>query len=161
MVQIKVTDDIDVVISEPKDTIESSFVYDEKALRPFDNESIFVWVNGVYLYCYPKRYIEEDAADDNVTVEKEFDMFFVKMFQDECKTIKDVLDCCELPCFCVGHTIYDVVDEYEQKIGFDERYGCGYKELKKMSKDELKAELENRTDATVVDLGTYIAVMEN
>lgn len=161
MVQIKIADDIDVVISEPKDTTEISLNYGGKTLRPFDNESVFVWVNGAYLLCYPKRYIEEEAADNNVTVEKEFDMFFVEMFQDDCKTIEDVLNCCVLPRFCVGRTIYDVVDEYEQNIVFDERYGCGYEELKKMSEAELKTELENRTDATVVDLGTYIAIMEN
>jgi len=152
MVQIKITDDLDVVVSEPNDTPESSFNYlvkqgrnsYAKTLKPFDNYGCFIWINGVYYDCIDKdAFSDEDFAIDVIENIK------------KCKTIEDLLDFTTSRNYHVSKNPYDLIEDYEMtpSVYTQEEIDA----LKKLPEDELKKELKKYIYAFFIDFGAYVA----
>lgn len=98
MKQFRISKDLDVVISEPSDTISTIFKYSPKRIiRPLDNERCYIWVNGVYV----------DEFDKDL-----FDESFDKIISS-CTTIEEVFDAIGYDYSDVKRSIYDfITDDY-------------------------------------------------
>ena len=119
MKQIRISDDLDVVVSEPQDNTESEFNYlvkqgrnsYSKVLRPLDESSCFIWVNGIYV-----DYIDKDVFDDD-----DFEKYVIDVIK-ECKTIEEVFDCIGVDYYKASKNIYDFIDELNTIVAYYEEY---------------------------------------
>ena len=117
MKQIIISDDLDVVVSEPQDNTESEFNYlvkqgknsYSKVLRPLDESSCFIWVNGIYV-----DYIDKDVFDDD-----DFEKHVIDVIK-ECKTIEEVFDCIGVDYYKASKNIYDFIDELTSSNAYSE-----------------------------------------
>lgn len=118
MKQIKISDDLDVVVSEPQDNTESEFNYlvkqgknsYSKVLRPLDEYGCFIWVNGIYV-----DYIDKDVFDDD----DDFEKHVIDVIK-ECKTIEEVFDCIGVDYCKASKNIYDLIDELTSSNAYSE-----------------------------------------
>ena len=137
MKQIRISDDLDVVVSEPQDNTETEFNYlvkqgknsYSKVLRPLDEYGCFIWVNGIYV-----DYIDKDVFDDD-----DFEKHVIDVIK-ECKTIEEVFDCIGVDYYKASKNIYDFIDELNAIV---ERY-AEYLEQNAYDSDVL-AEIIERT----------------
>ena len=131
MKQIRISDDLDVVISEPNDTTENSFNYlvkqgrnsYSKVLRPFDNYGCYIWINGGYL-----DYIDKDVLDDD-----DFEINIVDVIKG-CKTIEEILDSLGYDYCKISENIYDLIEEYASSDAYS---NDDVEALRNMNEDDL------------------------
>ena len=149
MKQIIISDDIDVVISEPQDNTESEFNYlvkqgknsYSKVLRPLDEESCFIWVNGIYV-----DYIDKDVFDDD-----DFEKYVIDVIK-ECKTIEEVFDCIGVDYYKASKNIYDFIDELTSSNAYSEE---DIEALRNMPEQELIKFILEHTDFFYTKFGAY------
>lgn len=149
MKQIRINDDLDVVISEPNDTTESSFNYLVKygrnsyvrVLRPLDNYGCFIWVNGIYV-----DYIDKDTFDDD-----DFEKYVVDVIKN-CKTIEEVFDCIGVDYCKASKNIYDLIEELTSSDIYSNKL---VEALRKMSEEELKEFIMTQTNFFYTKFGAY------
>lgn len=151
MKQIRISDDLDVVVSEPQDNTETEFNYlvkqgknsYSKVLRPLDEYGCFIWVNGIYV-----DYIDKDVFDDD-----DFEKYVIDVIE-KCKTIEEVFDCIGVDDYCkASKNIYDLIEEltssgdiYSNKL---------VEALRKMSEEELKEFIMTQTNFFYTKFGAY------
>ena len=149
MVQIKIADDLDVVVSEPQDNTETKFNYlvkqgknsYSKTLRPPDEYGCFIWVNGIYV-----DYVDKDTFDDD-----DFEKYVVDVIK-ECKTIEEVFDCIGTDYCKASKNIYDLIEE----IASDGAYSNeDIEALRKMSEEELRDFILEKTNFFYTRFGAY------
>ena len=149
MKQIRISDDLDVVISEPQDNTESEFNYlvnqgknsYSKVLRPLDEESCFIWVNGIYV-----DYIDKDVFDDD-----DFEKHVIDVIK-ECKTIEEVFDCIGVDYYKASKNIYDFIDELTSSNAYSEE---DIEALRNMPEQELIKFILEHTDFFYTKFGAY------
>lgn len=149
MKQIKINDDLDVVISEPNDTTESSFNYLVKqgrnsyvrVLRPLDNYGCFIWVNGIYV-----DYIDKDTFDDD-----DFEKYVVDVIKN-CKTIEEVFDCIGADYCKASKNIYDLIEELTSSDAYSNE---DVEALRELSEEELKEFIMTQTNFFYAKFGAY------
>ena len=149
MKQIKISDDLDVVISEPQDNTETEFNYlvkqgknsYSKVLRPLDEESCFIWVNGIYV-----DYIDKDVFDDD-----DFEKYVIDVIK-ECKTIEEVFDCIGVDYYKASKNIYDFIDELTSSNAYSEE---DIEALRNMPEQELIKFILEHTDFFYTKFGAY------
>ena len=149
MKQIRISDDLDVVISEPQDNTESEFNYlvkqgknsYSKTLRPLDEYGCFIWVNGIYV-----DYVDKDTFDDD-----DFEKYVVDVIKN-CKTIEEVFDCIGTDYCKASKNIYDLIEEIASDGTYsDEDIGA----LRKMSEEELRDFILEKTNFFYTRFGAY------
>lgn len=149
MVQIKIADDLDVVVSEPQDNTETKFNYlvkqgknsYSKTLRPLDEYGCFIWVNGIYV-----DYVDKDTFDDD-----DFEKYVVDVIK-KCKTIEEVFDCIGTDYCKASKNIYDLIEE----IASDGTYSNeDIEALRKMSEEELRDFILDKTSFFYTRFGAY------
>lgn len=149
MKQIKISDDLDVVVSEPQDNTESEFNYlvkqgknsYSKVLRPLDEESCFIWVNGIYV-----DYIDKDVFDDD-----DFEKYVIDVIK-ECKTIEEVFDCIGVDYYKASKNIYDFIDELTSSNAYSEE---DIEALRNMPEQELIKFILEHTEFFYTKFGAY------
>ena len=149
MVQIKIADDLDVVVSEPQDNTETKFNYIvkqgrnsySKTLRPLDEYGCFIWVNGIYV-----DYIDKDTFDDD-----DFEKNVIEVIK-KCKTNEEVFDCIGTDYSKASKNIYDLIEE----IASDGTYSNeDIEALHKMSEEELRDFILEKTNFFHTKFGAY------
>ena len=149
MKQIRISDDLDVVVSEPQDNTESEFNYlvkqgknsYSKALRPLDESSCFIWVNGIYV-----DYIDKDVFDDD-----DFEKYVIDVIK-ECKTIEEVFDCIGVDYYKASKNIYDFIDELTSSNAYSEE---DIEALRNMPEQELIKFILEHTEFFYTKFGAY------
>lgn len=149
MKQIKISDDLDVVVSEPQDNTESEFNYlvkqgknsYSKVLRPLDESSCFIWVNGIYV-----DYIDKDVFDDD-----DFEKYVIDVIK-ECKTIEEVFDCIGVDYYKASKNIYDFIDELTSSNAYSEE---DIEALRNMPEQELIKFILEHTEFFYTKFGAY------
>lgn len=150
MKQIKISDDLDVVVSEPQDNTETEFNYlvkqgknsYSKVLRPLDEYGCFIWVNGIYV-----DYIDKDVFDDD-----DFEKYVIDVIE-KCKTIEEVFDCIGVDDYCkASKNIYDLIDELTSSDAYSEE---DIEALRNMPEQELKEFILERTNFFYTKFGAY------
>lgn len=149
MKQIRISDDLDVVVSEPQDNTESEFNYlvkqgknsYSKVLRPLDESSCFIWVNGIYV-----DYIDKDVFDDD-----DFEKHVIDVIK-ECKTIEEVFDCIGVDYYKASKNIYDFIDELTSSNAYSEE---DIEALRNMPEQELIKFILEHTDFFYTKFGAY------
>ena len=149
MKQIIISDDLDVVISEPQDNTESEFNYlvkqgknsYSKVLRPLDESSCFIWVNGIYV-----DYIDKDVFDDD-----DFEKYVIDVIK-ECKTIEEVFDCIGVDYYKASKNIYDFIDELTSSNAYSEE---DIEALRNMPEQELIKFILEHTEFFYTKFGAY------
>lgn len=149
MKQIKISDDLDVVISEPQDNTENEFNYlvkqgrnsYNKVLRPLDEYGCFIWVNGIYV-----DYIDKDVFDDD-----DFEKYVIDVIK-KCKTIDEVFDCIGFDYCKASKNIYDLIEELASSDAFSKEDA---ETLRNMSEEELKEFIITQTNFFYAKFGTY------
>lgn len=149
MKQIIISDDLDVVVSEPQDNTESEFNYlvkqgknsYSKVLRPLDEESCFIWVNGIYV-----DYIDKDVFDDD-----DFEKYVIDVIK-ECKTIEEVFDCIGVDYYKASKNIYDFIDELTSSNAYSEE---DIEALRNMPEQELIKFILEHTEFFYTKFGAY------
>lgn len=149
MKQIRISDDLDVVVSEPQDNTESEFNYlvkqgrnsYSKVLRPLDESSCFIWVNGIYV-----DYIDKDVFDDD-----DFEKYVIDVIK-ECKTIEEVFDCIGVDYYKASKNIYDFIDELTSSNAYSEE---DIEALRNMPEQELIKFILEHTDFFYTKFGAY------
>ena len=149
MKQIKISDDLDVVVSEPQDNTETEFNYlvkqgknsYSKVLRPLDESSCFIWVNGIYV-----DYIDKDVFDDD-----DFEKYVIDVIK-ECKTIEEVFDCIGVDYYKASKNIYDFIDELTSSNAYSEEY---IEALRNMPEQELIKFILEHTEFFYTKFGAY------
>ena len=149
MKQIRISDDLDVVVSEPQDNTESEFNYlvkqgknsYSKVLRPLDEESCFIWVNGIYV-----DYIDKDVFDDD-----DFEKHVIDVIK-ECKTIEEVFDCIGVDYYKASKNIYDFIDELTSSNAYSEE---DIEALRNMPEQELIKFILEHTEFFYTKFGAY------
>lgn len=149
MKQIKISDDLDVVVSEPQDNTESEFNYlvkqgknsYSKVLRPLDESSCFIWVNGIYV-----DYIDKDVFDDD-----DFEKHVIDVIK-ECKTIEEVFDCIGVDYYKASKNIYDFIDELTSSNAYSEE---DIEALRNMPEQELIKFILEHTEFFYTKFGAY------
>ena len=149
MKQIRISDDLDVVISEPQDNTETEFNYlvkqgknsYSKVLRPLDEYGCFIWVNGIYV-----DYIDKDVFDDD-----DFEKHVIDVIK-ECKTIEEVFDCIGVDYYKASKNIYDFIDELTSSNAYSEE---DIEALRNMPEQELKEFILERTNFFYTKFGAY------
>lgn len=149
MKQIIISDDLDVVVSEPQDNTETEFNYlvkqgrnsYSKVLRPLDEESCFIWVNGIYV-----DYIDKDVFDDD-----DFEKYVIDVIK-ECKTIEEVFDCIGVDYYKASKNIYDFIDELTSSNAYSEE---DIEALRNMPEQELIKFILEHTDFFYTKFGAY------
>lgn len=149
MKQIRINDDLDVVISEPNDTPESEFNYIvkqdrnsyNKVLRPLDKYGCFIWVNGIYV-----DYMDKDIFDDD-----DFEKYVIDVIK-ECKTIEDVFDCIGADYCKASKNIYDLVEELASSDAYSNK---DVEALRELSEEELKEFIITQTNFFYTKFGAY------
>lgn len=149
MKQIIISDDLDVVISEPQDNTESEFNYlvkqgknsYSKVLRPLDESSCFIWVNGIYV-----DYIDKDVFDDD-----DFEKHVIDVIK-ECKTIEEVFDCIGVDYYKASKNIYDFIDELTSSNAYSEE---DIEALRNMPEQELIKFILEHTEFFYTKFGAY------
>ena len=149
MKQIKIRDDLDVVVSEPQDNTESEFNYlvkqgknsYSKVLRPLDESSCFIWVNGIYV-----DYIDKDVFDDD-----DFEKYVIDVIK-ECKTIEEVFDCIGVDYYKASKNIYDFIDELTSSNAYSEE---DIEALRNMPEQELIKFILEHTEFFYTKFGAY------
>ena len=149
MKQIIISDDLDVVVSEPQDNTETEFNYlvkqgrnsYSKVLRPLDEESCFIWVNGIYV-----DYIDKDVFDDD-----DFEKYVIDVIK-ECKTIEEVFDCIGVDYYKASKNIYDLIDELASSDAYSEE---DIEALRNMPEQELIKFILEHTDFFYTKFGAY------
>ena len=149
MKQIRISDDLDVVISEPQDNTESEFNYlvkqgknsYSKVLRPLDEYSCFIWVNAIYV-----DYIDKDVFDDD-----DFEKHVIDVIK-ECKTIEEVFDCIGVDYYKASKNIYDFIDELTSSNAYSEE---DIEALRNMPEQELIKFILEHTEFFYTKFGAY------
>lgn len=149
MKQIRISDDLDVVVSEPQDNTESEFNYlvkqgknsYSKVLRPLDESSCFIWVNGIYV-----DYIDKDVFDDD-----DFEKHVIDVIK-ECKTIEEVFDCIGVDYYKASKNIYDFIDELTSSNAYSEE---DIEALRNMPEQELIKFILEHTEFFYTKFGAY------
>ena len=149
MKQIRISDDLDVVISEPQDNTESEFNYlvkqgknsYSKVLRPLDEYGCFIWVNGIYV-----DYIDKDVFDDD-----DFEKHVIDVIK-ECKTIEEVFDCIGVDYYKASKNIYDFIDELTSSNAYSEE---DIEALRNMPEQELIKFILEHTEFFYTKFGSY------
>lgn len=149
MKQIKISDDLDVVVSEPQDNTESEFNYlvkqgknsYSKVLRPLDESNCFIWVNGIYV-----DYIDKDVFDDD-----DFEKYVIDVIK-ECKTIEEVFDCIGVDYYKASKNIYDFIDELTSSNAYSEE---DIEALRNMPEQELIKFILEHTEFFYTKFGAY------
>ena len=149
MKQIRISDDLDVVVSEPQDNTESEFNYlvkqgrnsYSKVLRPLDESSCFIWVNGIYV-----DYIDKDVFDDD-----DFEKYVIDVIK-ECKTIEEVFDCIGVDYYKASKNIYDFIDELTSSNAYSEE---DIEALRNMPEQELIKFILEHTEFFYTKFGAY------
>ena len=149
MKQIIISDDLDVVVSEPQDNTESEFNYlvkqgknsYSKVLRPLDESSCFIWVNGIYV-----DYIDKDVFDDD-----DFEKYVIDVIK-ECKTIEEVFDCIGVDYYKASKNIYDFIDELTSSNAYSEE---DIEALRNMPEQELIKFILEHTEFFYTKFGAY------
>ena len=149
MKQIRISDDLDVVVSEPQDNTESEFNYlvkqgknsYSKVLRPLDESSCFIWVNGIYV-----DYIDKDVFDDD-----DFEKHVIDVIK-ECKTIEEVFDCIGVDYYKASKNIYDFIDELASSDAYSEE---DIEALRNMPEQELIKFILEHTEFFYTKFGAY------
>lgn len=149
MKQIRINDDLDVVISEPNDTPESEFNYlvkqgrnsYNKVLRPLDKYGCFIWVNGIYV-----DYIDKDVFDDD-----DFEKYVIDVIKER-KTIEEVFDCIGVNYCKASKNIYDLVEELASSDAYSNK---DVEALRELSEEELKEFIIIQTKFFYTKFGAY------
>lgn len=149
MKQIRISDDLDVVVSELQDNTESEFNYlvkqgknsYSKVLRPLDESSCFIWVNGIYV-----DYIDKDVFDDD-----DFEKYVIDVIK-ECKTIEEVFDCIGVDYYKASKNIYDFIDELTSSNAYSEE---DIEALRNMPEQELIKFILEHTEFFYTKFGAY------
>ena len=149
MKQIKISDDLDVVVSEPQDNTESEFNYlvkqgknsYSKVLRRLDEYSCLIWVNGIYV-----DYIDKDVFDDD-----DFEKHVIDVIKD-CKTIEEVFDCIGVDYYKASKNIYDFIDELTSSNAYSEE---DIEALRNMPEQELIKFILEHTEFFYTKFGAY------
>ena len=149
MKQIRISDDLDVVVSEPQDNTESEFNYlvkqgknsYSKVLRPLDESSCFIWVNCIYV-----DYIDKDVFDDD-----DFEKYVIDVIK-ECKTIEEVFDCIGVDYYKASKNIYDFIDELTSSNAYSEE---DIEALRNMPEQELIKFILEHTEFFYTKFGAY------
>ena len=149
MVQIKIADDLDVVVSEPQDNTETKFNYlvkqgrnsYSKTLRPLDEYGCFIWVNGIYV-----DYIDKDTFDDD-----DFEKNVIEVIK-KCKTIEEVFDCIGADYCKASKNIYDLIEELASDGTYSDE---DIEALRKMSEEELRDFILEKTNFFYTKFGAY------
>lgn len=149
MKQIRISDDLDVVVSEPQDNTETEFNYlvkqgknsYSKVLRPLDEYGCFIWVNGIYV-----DYIDKDVFDDD-----DFEKHVIDVIK-ECKTIEEVFDCIGVDYCKASKNIYDLVEELASSDTFT---NDDIEAMQEMSEQELKEFILDHTNFFYTKFGAY------
>lgn len=149
MKQIRISDDLDVVVSEPQDNTESEFNYlvkqgknsYSKVLRPLDESSCFIWVNGIYV-----DYIDKDVFDDD-----DFEKYVIDVIK-ECKTIEEVFDCIGVDYYKASKNIYGFIDELTSSNAYSEE---DIEALRNMPEQELIKFILEHTEFFYTKFGAY------
>lgn len=149
MKQIIISDDLDVVVSEPQDNTETEFNYlvkqgknsYSKVLRPLDEYGCFIWVNGIYV-----DYIDKDVFDDD-----DFEKHVIDVIKD-CKTIEEVFDCIGVDYCKASKNIYDLIDELTSSNAYSEE---DIEALRNMPEQELKEFILEHTNFFYTKFGVY------
>lgn len=149
MKQIRISDDLDVVVSEPQDNTETEFNYlvkqgknsYSKVLRPLDEYSCFIWVNGIYV-----DYIDKDVFDYD-----DFEKHVIDVIK-ECKTIEEVFDCIGVDYYKASKIIYDFIDELTSSNAYSEE---DIEALRNMPEQELIKFILEHTNFFYTKFGAY------
>ena len=149
MKQIRISDDLDVVVSEPQDNTESEFNYlvkqgrnsYSKVLRPLDEYGCYTWVNRIYV-----DYIDKDVFDKKKKKKHVIDVI------KECKTIEEVFDCIGVDYYKASKNIYDFIDELTSSNAYSEE---DIEALRNMPEQELKEFILEHTNFFYTKFGAY------
>lgn len=149
MKQIKISDDLDVVVSEPQDNTETEFNYlvkqgknsYSKVLRPLDEYGCFIWVNGIYV-----DYIDKDVFDDD-----DFEKYVIDVIE-KCKTIEEVFDCIGVDYCKASKNIYDLVEELARSDAFT---NDDIEAIQELSEQELIEFILAKTNFFYTKFGAY------